>query len=280
LVYQQRNWFVDVQGGARWEQVSVTDTLLGSEGRASFVIPYLGARVERFSLARNTAGGVSIETNLTSVSQANLDQLGRFDADDRWTVVKYDFAHSALLGPTWGFGDSLAHEAGMRVRGQQALTSRLIPNEQDVVGGAYSVRGYPESASAGDSTIVASFEYKYHVPRGMEPGEPGTIFGRPARTASWLGTDFRYVPQEPMGLTDWDLTLTGFFDIGRTTKNNKLVGETDHSLSSVGLGAEFQIRSNVSLKLDWGVALQDVKDGGTDVNSGDSRLHVAFTLLY
>lgn len=280
LIYQHRNWFVDANAGARWEHVSVTDTLLGSQGKADFAIPYIGARVERFSLARNTTGGVSLETNLSSVSQSSLDQLSRFDTDDRWVVLKYDFSHSAYLGPTWGFGDSLAHEVGMRVRGQHAFSSRLIPNEQDVVGGAYSVRGYPESASAGDSAIVASFEYKYHVPHGFEPGEPGTIFGRPAYTAKWLGSDFRYVPQEPMGLTDWDLVLTGFFDVGRTTKNNKLVGETDHTLSSVGLGAEVQLRSNVSLKLDWGMALQDVKDGGTNVSTGDSRLHFSITFLY
>lgn len=280
LVYQQRNWFVDVTGGARWQRVSVTDTLLGSEGTADFLIPYAGARVERFSLARNTSAGVSFETNVLSVDQADLDQLGRFDTDSHWLLMKYDFSHSALVGPAWGVGDSLAHEVGIRLHGQEAFGARLIPNEQDVVGGAYTVRGYPESASAGDSTIVASLEYKYHLPRGFAPGEPGTIFGRPARTAKWLGSDFRYVPQEPMGMTDWDMVFTGFFDVGRTTKSNKLVGESDRSLSSVGLGAEFQIRNNLSLKLDWGFALSDVKDGGTNVSAGDSRIHAMLTLLY
>lgn len=280
LVYQHRNWFVDVVGGLRLQRVGVTDTLIGTDAEADFVIPSFGARVERFSLARSTMGGVSFETNLTSEGQSNLDQLGRFDADDQWFVAKYDFSHSAHIGPSWGVGDSLAHEVAARFRGQQAFGDRLIPNEQDVVGGSSTVRGYPESATAGDSSFVASFEYKYHVPRGMDVGAPGTIFGRPARTAKWLGEDFRYVPAEAMGSTDWDLILTGFFDIGRTSKNNKLIGESDNTLSSVGLGAELQIRSNVSLKLDWGFALEDVRDGGTDVEAGDSRMHVSFTFLY
>lgn len=285
LIYQHRNWFVDAVGGGRWQRVSVTDTLLGSQGDADFFIPYLGARVERNSLARNTSGGVSFETNLTSVDQASLDQLGRFDTDSHWLLMKYDFSHSELIGPAWGIGDSLAHEVGVRIRGQEAFGARLIPNEQDVVGGAYTVRGYPESASAGDSTIVASFEYKYHLPRGFAPGEPGTLFGStPLATRSkWFGdyfSDFRYQPQEPMGMTDWDLIFTGFLDVGRTTKSNKLVGESDHTLSSIGVGAEYQIRNNVSVKLDWGFALSDVKDGANNISVGDSRIHAMFTLLY
>jgi hemolysin activation/secretion protein len=280
LVYQRHNWFADVVGGVRWQRVSVTDTLMGSDAEADFVIPSIGARVERSTLARTTRGGVSVETNLAAVDQITLDQLGRFDTDDTWTVFKYDFSNSAHLGPTWGLGESLAHEGGVRVRGQQALGARLIPNEQDVIGGAYTVRGYPESASAGDSSMVVSLEYKYHVPRGFAVGEPGTIFGRPARTAKWLGNDFRYAPQEPYGMTDWDLVLTAFYDIGKTTKNDKLLGESDGTLSSVGLGAEFSIRSNMSLRLDWGVALDDLSSGGTDVSAGDSRLHVMFTVMY
>lgn len=282
LVYQHRDWFVDTVGGVRWQRVSVTDSLVGTEGDANFLIPYLGARVERNSLARSTSGGVSVETNLTSVDQDELDQLGRFNTDDNWVVLKYDLYHSTLLGPSWGLGDSLAHELVGKVRGQYAFDYRLIANEQDVVGGAYTVRGYPESASAGDSTIVASLEYKYHVPRGFSIAEPGTMFGRPARTAKYryFGQDFRYHPSEPMGFTDWDLALSAFFDIGRTVKNEKLPGETDNSLSSVGVGAEFSLRSNVSLRLDWGFALQDLQDGSNTVDAGDSRLHVNFMLMY
>ena len=58
------------------------------------------------------------------------------------------------------------------------------------------------------------------------------------------------------------------------------LNKSDSTLSSVGLGAEFQIRSNVSLKMDWGFALEDVRDGATDVTAGDSRVHVSFTFLY
>ena len=44
-----------------------------------------------------------------------------------------------------------------------ATGSRLVPNEEMAVGGLYTVRGYPESITAGDTVINGTIEYRYHL---------------------------------------------------------------------------------------------------------------------
>lgn len=83
----------------------------------------------------------------------------------------------------------LVHEIAMRFSGQYAFNDRLIPNEQAVAGGLYTVRGYPESVVAGDTAIYGSVEYRFHLPRALPNDEnPPTAFGRPFRVgARWAG---------------------------------------------------------------------------------------------
>ena len=42
-------------------------------------------------------------------------------------------------------------EVALSVRGQYSFDDRLIPQNEDVAGGLYSVRGYEESETAGDT---------------------------------------------------------------------------------------------------------------------------------
>ena len=44
-----------------------------------------------------------------------------------------------------------------------------------------------------------------------------------------------------------------------------------------GVGVEVQFKQNATLRLDWGFALNDIPN---EVNSGDNRVHVVFTVLY
>lgn len=280
LVLQHRDWFLDAQGGLRWESVRVEDTLLGSRGNGAFVIPYLGARVERSTAASSTSGGVSLETNLSSLSQGTLDSLGRLDCSAHWVALKYDAQHSMYLTPTLGVGHSLAQEVVARVRGQFSFGSRLIANEQDVVGGMYTVRGYPESASAGDSTMVGSLEYRFHIPRAFTVTDPGQIRSHKMTTMWPFGEGFRWAPQEPLGTTDWDWVVKGFLDVGRTSKAKALTGENGQTLAGAGVGMELSLRSNASLSVDWGFALKDTDEPGNSVKAGSSRLHFVLTLLY
>ena len=131
------------------------------------------------------------------------------------------------------------------------------------------MRGYPQSIVSGDNAYQFRAEYRYHLPYGLETRPPS---GLP------LVGSFRLTPVGSYGRPDWDLVLRAFFDWGRTEIEDAIATEQDETLSSVGLGAELFIRNNISLRLDWGIALDSVRND--EVESGDSETHFAATIRY
>ncbi|NUQ68003.1 MAG: ShlB/FhaC/HecB family hemolysin secretion/activation protein [Phycisphaerales bacterium] len=290
-LWQHGQFFLDGIGGARWQDVSVTNDLFGEDGQTQFLIPYVGLQAERYTGWSALNAGVMLEVSvpdLAGTSGSEAGELGRLNAEENWAVLKWNFSQSLFLEPLLnsegyrggpGGMQTLAHEVSVSVRGQHALgDARLIPNEQDVIGGMYSVRGYPESAAAGDTVLVASAEYRVHIPHLLPISDPGRIGNR---SIGWFGEDFRWAPQQAFGTTDWDFIVKGFADAGRAIVNDKVPGEDDNTLVGVGVGLELLYRRNVSLRLDWGVALQDVDESGqTSVHRGESRLHFGATVKY
>jgi hemolysin activation/secretion protein len=270
-VWQRRAAFLDVFGGARFEHVHVDNEAVALEGEEEFFLPYFGVRFDRSVAWADTHADVRIETNLASVAGTGdeVQRLGRIDPDKRWTTLKWALSHSVYLDHL-GEADASAdaHELALSFRGQHALGNRLIPQEQEVIGGLYSVRGYPEALVAGDTVYIASAEYRYHLPRRWSPRDPsGTrVFGRP----------FRWAPDRPGGRPDWDLILKGFVDGGRAMNSDRLSFEENETLLGAGVGVEVQFMRNVNLRLDWGFALKDARD----VEAGDNRLHFVGTLLW
>jgi hemolysin activation/secretion protein len=160
-----------------------------------------------------------------------------------------------------------ANELALSVRGQFAFDARLVPTQQAPVGGFFSVRGYPESITAGDNTIIASAEYRLYVTRlfAPDPNQQG----------------FRWKALEPYGTGDWDFIVRSFFDVARVTSNNSLPFEFDETLAGAGIGAEIQVQRWLNLRLDWGFALNELDDPAADtVDSGDNRVHFIATILF
>lgn len=285
---QFRQLFIDAVGGVRWENVRVENTLFDEQGETHFVIPYAGLRADRHTAWANTAAGIQFEFNLPELAgtdEGEVTRLGRIEADADWAAIKWDAAESfylePLLNPSGGPNgpQSLAHEISLWVRGQNTLgNQRLIPNEEDVIGGLYTVRGYPESAAAGDSVVVSSAEYRLHIPALFPVSQPGHIGGR---EYGLFGQDFRWAPQQPFGSADWDFIAKAFIDAGRAIVNDKVAGESDNTLVGAGVGFEVRYKRNASLRLDWGMALQPVEEPGrTTVDRGDSRFHFSLTFQY
>lgn len=293
-VVHRRALFIDAVLGVRWENVQVINESIDLRGEDDLFIPYIGARLERFTDRASTSASVTLEGNVSGVAGTDSEQLekmGRPNVDQDWTVVKWDVEHAFFLEPVifrraWrenlpppegrlrARGQTLAHELSLSFRGQQAFGNRLIPAAQTVLGGLYSVRGYEESIAAGDSSVFASVEYRFHVPRALkiDPTPGRRLFGEP----------FRFRPAAPYGVTDWDLVLKAFYDVGRVTHTDGIaaIGEKDQTLSSVGLGIQFDLKRNVRLRADWGLALQDAESGARRTHSGDSRIHFEGTIFY
>ncbi len=274
--FQQKDLFLDLVGGLRYSNVEVDNDLVGETGREGYLVPSIGMRLERIRQTEQTRAGVSFEGNVSDVDSDEFDLLGRFDPDSDWLLLRFDASHSFYFEPLFadeGEPTPLAHELFMEVRGQYAFDNRLIPNEQQIAGGLYTVRGYPEALTAGDTVILGTIEYRYHVPQGLSPRvQAGGMFGQP----------FRYAPQYKSGPTDWDLILKGFFDIGRSVISDREFFEDHETLVSVGIGAELVLTRRLRARLDWGIALSDVdSDSASErVDSGDSEVHFVITLIF
>ena len=281
-IYQKRELFVDLLAGARYLDVRVDDEAAGLRGEEDFFLPHVGARLDRTTEWFSTQGSLVLEWNIadvTDIDLAQLNALGRVLPDDEWAVLRWGLTHSVFLeplfdreaweDPTTPKTSTLAHELALSFRGQYAFDKRLIPHAEQVVGGLYSVRGYPQSVVAGDTVIIGSIEYRYHIPRDFEiQPEPRELFGEP----------FRAAPQYVYGHPDWDLILKGFFDVGRSIVSDRFAFESDETLMGAGVGVELLFKRNVSLRLDWGFVLEELQAQG--INSGSNRLHVVATLLF
>ncbi len=130
----------------------------------------------------------------------------------------------------------------------QLSPDRLLPQEQIFMGGAESVRGYPESDYGADQGFILQTEY-------------------------WIPTNFF-----PEGWhLPWDITplrnrlkFLSFFDQGYGRVRRPTSNETRSSyLAGVGFGGDFAFRNNLSLRIEWGCRLGD----RPTTEGGDNQLH-------
>lgn len=278
-VFQHRELFVDVVTGMRWLDERVT-TRFGGDGDAEFLLGEVGVRLEHSSEWYRTIGSLNLEWTFTGLTdESDLLIFGRSGPDETWVLLRGFLTHSMFLepllngqawrDPTTPESSTLAHELRLAVSGQYAFGNRLIPQVQGIVGGLYTVRGYRQAAVAGDSTVVANFEYRYHIPRA---------FGIQAEPMQLLGDPFRVAPQYVYGRPDWDLVFKGFLDIGAVWQSRQEPFESNDVLIGAGIGGELLLRQNFSIRVDWGVALRSVSSA--DISSGSSQVYFVATLLF
>jgi hemolysin activation/secretion protein len=289
LLRQRREWFFEAYAGGRFDNIQVNNLAVQQKGNATIFSPYTGLRATRDTDATTTHAMLGFEGMtpfVTGVQQSDLANLGRLDPNSAWAMIKWDVEHSFYLEPLIN-GEAggvvptdqpanrnmtLAHEFFFSTRGQYAFDRRMIPNIEQVAGGVYSVRGYPESIAAGDSVFLATAEYRFHFPRTLAVRDP--------TTTPLLGQPFRWAPQQAYGRADWDLIFRGFVDVGRAVNSQRQTFEVDSTLVGTGVGVELQFRQNVSIRLDWGFALTGATNGSETVNPGHNQLHFILTLLY
>lgn len=282
-VFQRREWFIDLTAGVRWENIDVDNQTVDVSGRDQFLIPGVGARLERRTDESSTQAYVRLETNLDEIAgtgDPSLTALGRVDPDEEWWALQWGVEHAFFLEPILNAADfragksTLAHEIALSARGQESFDYRLAPNFQDVVGGASSVRGYPESVVAGDNTIVATVEYRLHIPSLLQPYDE-----RGENPPKLFGEDFRLRPQTRYVRPDWDLIGKAFLDVGRAENNDPFSFEEDETLLGTGVGLELLVGRNLNIRGDFGVALEEVEQP-TRVTPGSSRFHFSITILF
>lgn len=277
--YQDGPLFLDAVGGLEYYFTSANNPAAATEGEAHFLMGSLGVEMERRTDLSQLYGSLMLRGSLNQEDSSDLAALGRTAPDSQFMMLDYALTGSLYLEPVlnraaWEdisdpSSSTLAHELAFALRGQWAVADdRFVPTFQAVAGGLNTVRGYEQATVAGDSSVVGSLEYRFHVPRvfGIEAPQQTRLFDRP----------FRFAPDAVYGRPDWDLVLKGFFDVGYVDTTDELAFETDETLMSTGLGVDLSLKNNVSLRADWGVALQDAGSSET----GDNRFHFVLTLLY
>ena len=113
--------------------------------------------------------------------------------------------------------------------GGQLATGPIPSGEQYTIGGAETVRGYPEAAGAGDRAVLGSLE--------------------------WLSSERNWeAPSNTAGSsTFWPMRVAalGFFDIGRTYIIDPATGQAPRaSLAGLGAGLRVHVRKSVSGEFD------------------------------
>jgi hemolysin activation/secretion protein len=107
----------------------------------------------------------------------------------------------------------------------QLTPDSLLPLEQFAIGGAATVRGYRQNQIVSDNGILAGLEFRIPL------------------------TDDRQ-----------ELQLTPFVEVGHGWNNR--TPDPARSLASTGLGVRWQVTSDLSVRLDYGIPLIAVDDRG------------------
>ncbi|HNX68101.1 MAG TPA: ShlB/FhaC/HecB family hemolysin secretion/activation protein [Candidatus Omnitrophota bacterium] len=137
----------------------------------------------------------------------------------------------------------------------QMTYNELLPQEQMFLGGAKSVRGYPESDYGADQAIQSRLDYLLPV------------YGMP---------DHWKLPYDTIPLKD-QVSVIGFWDMGYGRIHDPSnTEERKDFLMGVGGGFEVKFRTNITGRFEWGVPLGDKPI----TESGKSQMHFTFSVNY
>ncbi|MBW2292758.1 MAG: ShlB/FhaC/HecB family hemolysin secretion/activation protein [Deltaproteobacteria bacterium] len=283
--FQHKNLFVDTFIGGRIRQVDFKNTSFSNSGVLDLTTGTLGVELERVNDYSSLRGRFSVELGDVDGSEQDIISQGRIDADEDWVALHWNFGVSHYLeplfnreawqDPTTAQSSTLAHEVALSFRGQYAFDYRLIPQVSQVIGGLYSVRGFEQGATVGDSVYIGSAEYRFHLPRALP------IRREPLQVP--LIGDFRASPQQVYGRPDWDLVLRGFFDLGYSDRNGgKDVNEFDQFLLSAGVGLEATLLGKARVRVDWARGITESSSNSASQIKIDKsgEFHFLFSIMY
>ena len=280
--FQYRNFFLDLTASTRFRGVELDNKSAGNLSDVTLALVDLGLAFDRNNAYSTFYGRVAGEysTALGNPSEY-LDEfgggLGRAATDSEWWVIQFEggasyYLEPLLFGRWWRDPETprsstLSHEISIGGRGQYAFDYRLIPQSSQVIGGLYSVRGFPQGVAVGDSVYMGTAEYRFHLPRALP------ISQTPLKLP-WVG-DFRLAPQQVYGRPDWDLIFRGFVDAAQSIRNNPQLAsgtELNQFLVGAGAGIEFVYKGNFTARVDWARGIHQEVDCSLTTPSGGPDL--------
>lgn len=285
---------VSLTAGMRKVDIMVENVFGDTTGEAELDVPYVGLTFSKSKPYHKSLFSIRYEENSNQID--DLDNLGRLDTVAEYELIKLDFYQSVFLDHLFSRrsrsediqrSNFLVHELSITASGQKTLKDdqRLIPQVQRYVGGFFSVRGYPESVVGGDDVLTASIEYRWWVTRMLKPYN---LFSEEEMPTKPFGGKFNVRQPDPFSPADLDFSVRLFFDYASTTIHEIRPEEADNELMSVGIGLNFQLYKNLSIRVDYGYALENalrreelrgketISDilADEDAAKGKSRVHI------
>jgi len=280
--FQYRNFFLDLIASTRFRGVELDNESAGNLADVTLAVFDMGLKFDRSNAYSSLFGRIVGEyaTALGTPTENAEDfggGLGRASTDSDWWVIQFEAGLSQYLEPLlWNRAwrnpntpgtSTLSHEVSLSGRGQYAFDYRLIPQSSQVIGGLYSVRGFPQGVAVGDSVYMGTAEYAFHLPRSLP-------ISREPLKLPWVG-DFRLAPQQVYGRPDWDLVFRGFVDVGKSIRNNPQLGsgtELNQFLVGAGAGVELAFKGNLTVRVDWARGIHQEVDCSATTASGSPDL--------
>lgn len=282
--YHIRELFFDCVFDTTFKSIKANNRLITEsdggiqKGKAHFIVPQLSLRASKLLKEYSLFAQVSIERMLPTFAK-DLYKLNRGTEssgapDKAATIFRFDSNVSFYLEPLASSSHQfLANEIQFDFRLQHS-PSRLIPQMKFSLGGANSVRGYPQGVLSGDSAILTSLEYRLHIPRLL------SIV--PLNKMNDKSSHFKWRPAYPNDFPDWDLVLCFFTDYAKAFNsryNESLSPEFNDELWSLGSGVELMYKSYLQFKSDWAF-IQKSPLSRNDLKVGSSRWHFSASLVF
>lgn len=143
----------------------------------------------------------------------------------------------------------------------QLASGPLIPAEQKAIGGADTVRGFPERIAQGDD------------------GVSGTIELRTPLMSTFLGSPYKTPAERTKALNEGRTTdrlqFVLFTDAGMVKIQDSLTARDQYTMTSAGVGFRLALTKYSQMRFDWGVPLSgrdEVATPSEEISSG-GRYH-------
>jgi hypothetical protein len=245
-----------------------------SSATKNFLLPGIGLNAIQLKRETKLIASLSLQSTMSSLFwdvRKHLDDLGRRDLSPNWAILQGGLYGSFYLEPLFQKSNKvkqLANEIVFIGQLQNGFNQRLIPELEGILGGLYTIRGYPQSTISGDNMYMGSLEYRFHLPAALkiDPNACTKIFGK----------SFRWAPARPKGDTDWDFLFRVFYDVGDTRVNQRKHSERNHLIMGAGLGAELVFWQNILIRADWGTAFKSANG----ISAGHHQFYFSSTIMY
>ena len=265
--------YLDGIVGLHFLQAMQDQSSLGiPEAKTHYLLPSIGLRYAKSGIDSSWTLGAKLEGNLPSLadtdSGADLNRQGRLNASEDFLIGSLYGGYRTYLDKLLGRSGGRAHELSLFGSMTSSLGGdRLPPSFLGVLGGPYSVRGYPIGTLSGDRSGYLKTDYKFHLNR---------MGGQ--NSSSEAGNDGGLRPKFAGDMPDFGIALGAFFDIGSVSNEDRINAfESDGTLSSAGLGLTLDFQGKYTLNLEHAWALSEVMTSNHVIESGDAETYLRFS---